>query len=303
MNHDEKNIPLYWWEGYYGFNNLYIRLARGQTAYVRNFGDLLSPLIISLLSNKSVQHTTAPGKLLALGSIFFALRNNDIVWGSGFLNAKHIQFALACSGVKYLAVRGPDTRQLLIKNNIDCPEIYGDPALLFPLFVRNDIKKKYRVGIVPHFSHYNYFRMAIKEDNQIQVIDVEKPILDVIQDILSCEIILSSSLHGLIFSEAYGIPSLMLTLDQPLHGDLFKFEDYFHSTNRSVSFIDFKEISSISSLSDFALKQREPHINLGPLIKAFSYINPNLNLPEYPLLNWGEFNINPFNLKSSYIPP
>lgn len=300
MNNTET-ISMYWWEGYYGFNHFCKRLIKGQKPYVRNFGDLLSPLIISLLSGKKVWHTTSSGKLLALGSIYFALNNNDMVWGSGFLNAKHIQFAIECSGVNYLAVRGPETRKLLLKKNIDCPQVYGDPALLFPLLVRNDIKKKYRIGIVPHFSHYKYFCSSIKEDDQIHIIDVEKPISSVIQSILSCEIILSTSLHGIILSEAYEIPALMLTVGEPLHGDLFKFEDYFHSTNRSISFIDFNQESKMTNLSDLALKQSKPTINLNPLINAFPYAN--IISSETPLLTWSEFDFNKFNFKHSYIPP
>jgi pyruvyltransferase len=300
---DTNTIDMYWWEGYYGFNNLFLRLMKGQSGYIKNFGDFLSPLIISLLSNKRVRHSNSSGKLLALGSIFFALRNNDTVWGSGFLNAKHIQFASECSRVKYLAVRGPETRKLLIKNQIDCPEVYGDPSLLFPLLVRNNIEKKYRIGIVPHFSHYKLFCDAIKGDDQIHIVDVEKPLLEVIHSILSCEIILSTSLHGIIFSESYGIPALMLTIGKPLHGDLFKFEDYFHSTNRSISFIDFNRISKISILSDLALKQSRPDINLKPLINAFPYTNPKINLPNDSLTCWSDFDLNKFNFKHSYIPP
>lgn len=112
-------ISMYWWEGFYGFKNVFSRMINRKKPYVRNFGDLLSPFIISLLSGRAIQHTTAPGKLLALGSIFFARNDYDIVWGSGFLNPKHIKFALASRKVNYLAVRGPETRKLLLAHNID----------------------------------------------------------------------------------------------------------------------------------------------------------------------------------------
>lgn len=296
-------IAMYWWEGYYGFKNFFSRLRNGQSGYVKNFGDLLSPLIISLLSKKPLQHTTSSQKLLGIGSIFFALKNSDLVWGSGFLNAQHIRFSLECHEVSYLAVRGPETQQLLSKNNIACPKIYGDPALLFPLLVRNPFKKKYRVGIVPHFSQFQYFCTAIKKDAQIHIIDVEKPILQVIQQILSCEIILSTSLHGIIFSEAYEIPALMLTVGKPLHGDLFKFEDYFHSTDRSISFVDFNKMSSIENLTDIASKQTKPKINLQPLVNAFPYLDSSVQLSKNPIISWNDLNSNQMHFKHSLIPP
>jgi pyruvyltransferase len=234
---------------------------------------------------------------LALGSIFFALSDNDIVWGSGFLNAKHIQFALSCGEVNYLAVRGPETRKLLMQHNLACPEIYGDPAILLPQLIRNDIKKKYAIGVVPHFSHYQYFLKIIGNDD-VKVINVENSLPDVIRNILSCEIILSTSLHGLIIAEAYGLPALMLIMDKPLHGDLFKFEDYFHSTNRSLSFSQF-ESSKISALADVALKQSKPRFDANKLLDVFPF-KINFNLIS-PTLSWS--NMSHINYKHSIVPP
>lgn len=295
MKSQLKNIPMYWWEGYFGFNNLLHRIVKRKSPFVKNFGDLLSPLIISLLSGQNIRHTTSSNKLLALGSIFFALSDKDIVWGSGFLNAKHIQYALACQDVNYLAVRGPETRQLLMRHNISCPEIYGDPAILLPRLIANDIKKKYTIGIVPHFSQYQYFKKIIKSGD-VNVIDVENTLSEVMRNILSCEIILSTSLHGIIVAEAYKIPALLITLERH---DLFKFEDYFHSTNRELSLGQF-DIAKISALADMALKQTQPCFAIDKFLTAFPFKKDNFHLNS-PHLTWS--NVHNSNYKHSIIPP
>lgn len=289
-----KNIPLYWWEGYYGFDNCLRRVVRGRHPYIKNFGDLLSPLIISLLAEDRVRHSIAPGKLLALGSVFFALKDNDSVWGSGFLNAKHIHFALKNRNVNYFAVRGPETRRLLLQNNINCPEVYGDPAIILPQLITNDVNKKYKVGLVPHFSHLAYFKKNIK-DNTIQVIDVEAGVANVVRDILSCEVIISTSLHGIIVAEAYGIPALMLTLQKPDADDLFKYEDYYHSTNRELMFV-IADVSRIAAQCDLALKMAIPQYDREGLLAAFP-----LARTQGKIFSWSS--IKTSKIRSSILPP
>jgi pyruvyltransferase len=52
---------------------------------------------------------------------------------------------------------------------------------------------------------------------------------DVVNEILSCEYIISSSLHGLIVSEAYSIPNLWIKVSDKIRGGEFKYQDYFQS--------------------------------------------------------------------------
>lgn len=273
-----NEISMYWWEGFYGFDNFFRRLTRLKNPYIKNFGDLLSPFIISLLTHKIIRHSISSKKLLALGSIFFALRDKDVVWGSGFLNAKHIQYALDAKEVNYLAVRGPETRSLLVKNGIQCPEIYGDPAILLPRLIKNDIQKKYAIGIVPHFSHYSAFKKSIERPD-VNVINVESYVTEVIKSLLACEIILATSLHGLIIAEAYDIPALLVTVDT-LPGDMFKFKDYFHSTNRSLHYEQFS-MAKLYRLADLAIKQNKPSFATDKLLHSFPFGLSNMRESLY----------------------
>jgi pyruvyltransferase len=56
--------------------------------------------------------------------------------------------------------------------------------------------------------------------------------LHVIDQILQCEKIVSSSLHGLILADAYRVPAYWLQVGERQSGDQFKYEDYFGSVQR-----------------------------------------------------------------------
>ena len=54
---------------------------------------------------------------------------------------------------------------------MECPEIYGDPALLYPLFYKPNVKKEYKYGIIPHFAHQeNPWLNKFKDNPQVNII-------------------------------------------------------------------------------------------------------------------------------------
>ena len=53
---------------------------------------------------------------------------------------------------------------------------------------------------------------------------------DVIDQIFNSRLIISSSLHGIILAEAYGRPAILLKDSET--ENLFKYNDYYYSTNR-----------------------------------------------------------------------
>lgn len=90
--------------------------------------------------------------------------------GSGFISSSS-KFKIKPKQI--CAVRGPLTRDLIIKQGIECPEIYGDPALLYPLFYKPTIKKKYRLGVIPHYVDQNNPLLKIfKQYQDILIIDI-----------------------------------------------------------------------------------------------------------------------------------
>lgn len=213
---------------------------------LQNFGDALSPYIVKRLLGK--QHTlTVNGAegdadMLAIGSWLHYAREGTHIWGTGLRtdppqenDAKHDYKSL-----KVHAVRGPLTRDFLLRRGIWCPPVYGDPALLLPNLYqpKRDPRLAGRVALLPHCGSVQKYT-GLGEFHVISPItsDVE----DVINQLVSCSAVVAQSLHGLIVADAYGIPNVWLQ-DLPAEGD-FKFRDYFAAVGRPVA--------GISKVADF----------------------------------------------------
>ena len=130
------------------------------------------------------------------------------------------------------AVRGPLTRKMLMQSGIKCPDVYGDPALLLPRYFNPPKSCPYRLGVIPHMVDKNHpwIESSAKEEG-VKVIDIEADIETFVKDVLSCECILSSSLHGLICADAYEIPNRRIVLSDQIQGADFKFLDYYGAAN------------------------------------------------------------------------
>lgn len=113
------------------------------------------------------------------------------------------------------------------------------------------------MGIIPHYIDIDnpvlaQFLNAHKEDVLlIDLVHYDKW-TDIPDQIVSCDCILSSSLHGLIVSDSYNIPNVWIGLSNELTGGDFKFYDYFSSVQRSET---KKLIASLGDLEDLLQTQ------------------------------------------------
>ncbi len=275
-----------------------------------NFGDVLNPVLIEELSGIKTQYKNIDlsrkqrltilvdavsrfkfteaktivlpwqRTLTAIGSIMSWAQSNSVVWGSGFMN-KTDRFA----GGKTLAVRGKLTDQKLKEDGFPSCSIYGDPALLLPLWLEGSPEKKYRLGLIPHWKEVDYFKQRFGE--KYKIVDLRtRDIQRVVEEITSCEYILSSSLHGIIVGHAYNIPSLWIK-----HGyidtDGFKFHDYFSSVD-IPTYDGFEDLDGI-------LRSEDSWIQLMKDNKDKTLINNSLERIQEDLLR-----VAPFGLKDKY---
>ena len=221
---------------------------------LRNWGDDLNYYFIQALTERPVvfYHNFKLAQwlhlknYLCIGTLLDAVNYANpqtIVWGSG-VSGQERTFVYPNN---ILAVRGPKTKEFCDRYGISCPEVYGDPALLLPLVYkasppalphREGASKKYRLGIIPHVvdqQHPVIREVKEKYADEILVIDLAhyEKWTDVIDQICSCDCILSSSLHGLIVSDAYQIPNCWIELTGRISGGHFKYYDYASSVERS----------------------------------------------------------------------
>jgi pyruvyltransferase len=272
-----KVIKLYYHDGFYDLKNPFFTLKNlikfgkiHQPVY--NIGDQISPIIVSAISDHKVKHAQPfqKNKLIAIGSILASLKDGDTVWGSGLMKAEHIQFIISAKNTNIRAVRGPLTYRALKDAGMSCDKVFGDPALLMPQFFKPKVEKKYKLGIIPHLTQETEFQQQSLDKHTI-LISPRAHWRQFINQILQCEYIVSSSLHGVILSDAYGIPASPMKHSDFLHGTPFKFLDYFLSTDREIRFMSSIDAFNFEKVKSFSDSFDTPKFDLTKLINAFPY--------------------------------
>lgn len=200
--------------------------------YKTNFGDLMSPWLLEKMTKRTVVRadTTKPHYVM-IGSIINKGTPQSVFWGTGTYGTEAKREVNA--EARYTAVRGPLTRSKLgaaMGFGIDVPAVYGDPALLAPLYYYPKVKITHEYGVVVRWKERSWAKATYGPG--VKLIDFARGDIEaVIRDMLSCRKILSSSLHGLIVADAYGIPNAWLASGTPRGGE-FKFHDYFASVKK-----------------------------------------------------------------------
>lgn len=224
-------------------NRFYKDLLQNDLPY--NLGDTLSFLVVDWMlqtkglnkeSNRKSKNGVKYVHLNSIGSNVFSSYQNATIWGSGAGAKNELNSRLnrllnrhPYRKLDIRAVRGPLTREKLLQYGHKCPAIYGDPAILMPfIYSPEPVEEKYKkeILIIPQFlyekeireKYPDYAMESMNTDNYMQVID----------QITSSKLVITSSLHAIILAEVYGVPAIFFkSLPKT-----FKFQDYYASTGR-----------------------------------------------------------------------
>jgi pyruvyltransferase len=236
----------------------------------RNWGDALNTDLIRRISGKELVHIKAVYNWKGapvynvIGSTLDSMSVRHLeVWGSGFKRAVGL---VRRKPQRVHAVRGPLTRKRLQEWNIPCPEVFGDPAMLCPKFFEPASNRaKYPIGIIAHYVDAKHpWISAIRASRpDVRVIDICGGIQNVIREATECRLIASSSLHGLILADAYGIPSTWLRFSDDIVGGDFKFHDHLLSVDKPL-------VSPLRVLSSTEVSEMEGRATAPPARFDFS---------------------------------
>ena len=200
-----------------------------------NFGDAASPVIVSAISRMHCVHAhfnSRGCRLVAVGTIGQEQRQGHVhFWGSG-VDGKinhvdpSIQRYLRPPDTEFYihALRGPVSRAAFVAEDIDAPQIYGDPAWFLPRILAPKVEVTHELGVIVHISELTGRKInssvspALKryhggEGSGVKIISTFHHrswggFESKLAEILSCRRIISTSFHGLIIPQAYGIPSI-----------------------------------------------------------------------------------------------
>lgn len=237
---------------------------------MRNCGDAISAYILDrVFDYEPVLARHDQIHLSAVGSIIEMADNNSYIWGSGLLRPNSQINVL--DPQKICAVRGTLTRNLLHEYGLKLNDIpLGDPGILVDEVLaleKSTLPIRYHATIVPHHSAINQQEFKYyRNKEEFCVVNVMNNSLDPIRQIAMSEVVISQSLHGLIFAEALGKPSVWIA-----HTDdfawCFKFHDWY-STTATPQTQPFPIETNIQKLLNHC-RLSEHKINKVALKKAF----------------------------------
>lgn len=213
-----KTIRAYWW-----------RPAKSPW----NFGDELGAIILKKLGYKVQRVAFAKADVLLTGTMLDPAESKNptaTVVGTG---SGHTHDAVHSFNV--LAVRGALTAKAL---GVDAP--MGDLGLLASRIWHKE-PARYNVGVVRHYVDQEEYPFADI------VIDATEPAEEIIKKISSCRVILSSSLHGIIIADSYGIPNMRIARDDVITGD-WKWMDHKTALIKPISDIQDELLEAIAKL-------------------------------------------------------
>ena len=260
-----------------------INLAWWAKPFPGNFGDWLSPLIVSHYTEKKVifqspVRMATKDHMIGLGSIGRFIKPNSVVVGTG-ISTDELTLAKSAN---YVSVRGPVTARVVKESGGPAVESFGDPGVLISrIFPVERTKTNGRVALVRHFTHKP---IPLKLESNMDELDIFMSHPDDIKVLVETlnlyDRVVTSAMHIFITCQSYGIPCALVTFEgfeDSVHGNGIKYGDYAQGVGLesispipvSLDFlkVDFENLTTDHKISDAKLDEVEAAI-----VKGLSYL-------------------------------
>jgi pyruvyltransferase len=203
--------------------------GEGVNDKIVNFGDHLGPLFLKRFAGITAEPSTfADAELVTVGSILQLMPKgwNGTIAGAGKIRENSPW--LPSRRTRIMALRGP-----LTARGIPGSYALGDPGILadelFPVLP----EKRYKLGLLPHWSDTELTKRPEFLKYKPEIINPADAPLDVIRQIGQCDKIVTSSLHGAIVADSFGIPRRIEEMALTRLDSSYKFRDYEASLGRT----------------------------------------------------------------------
>jgi len=260
-----------------------INLAWWAKPFPGNFGDWLSPLIVSHYTDKKVifqspVRLAMKEHMIGLGSIGRFIKPNSVVVGTG-ISTDELTLA---KGAKYVSVRGPVTARVVKESGGPEVESFGDPGVLISrIFPVERSKTNGRVALVRHFTHKP---IPLTIDSNMDELDIFMSHPDEIKILVEAlnayDRVVTSAMHIFITCQSYGIPCALITFEgfeDSVHGNGIKYGDYaqgvgLDSINPQPVSLDFKRVDFENLTTDHQISQEKLDEVEAAIVKGLSYL-------------------------------
>ena len=166
--------------------------------------------------------------MLGIGSLFFMASTKSYIWGSGILTSDEPIPEITPRRIR--ALRGMRTADRLTREGYRLPDVpFGDPGIFVSECVScceaDRVRMACEIIVIPHHSTYAAWasgRFAGSMD--VEILDPCTNKIDFLKKIVQANIVISESLHGLVFATAFKKKVVWIG---DADADLFKYHDWF----------------------------------------------------------------------------
>ncbi len=231
---------------------------------LRNLGDAITPIILKRTMGVASHFASRDQPhVLAIGSILHFVTPMSTVWGSGML---HPSQEIVERPAQITAVRGPLTLAALREKGWSLSDdvALGDPGILASRLLSVGEPDDY-VAVVPHHSSIEHEMYdPIRNDPGFRIVSLRDNTLAPLEIIARARAVISESLHGLIFAEAFQRPSLWIAT-KTIPTWTFKFQDWYATCAHpqvepvmpdTILQLGWAQLSAMAELRDCTIDQQ-----------------------------------------------